>query len=485
MPDIKEELSSKEEGEVEVEDIPLATSKDSPDVSECLTEETKLNSSSKPETMIKVSSQAVLSNISNSVPPHNAAENSINNEEKKRKRLSEDPIGVTPMNKRSKSESTEPGDDDENHHLVVNLFAQVSETILSTPSSNNQKARNKKLDKNDSQATKNEIRLEESPEENSLVAATASPETHLNSATSLVKASKSSSKKRKRDSEGQRKSDGSMQTNGSENPRSVIEEKSSSTPVGAFVVEKINGPTISSAKKSSKVVNMDKSINLTDSPQISTALTSVSKSSKKKKNTVVEENEALNEELINNILNASGVSKSASSKKKKNRKGTEGDESLIKEETSFSNTLETPKSIPKSSKKKKNNCETEDNNLLNKEDTNNLSNTFETPQSVSKSIKKKKAQTITDDDAKNGDVEENELIIKELLGSALCKTPIKTTPKIKSQKRKSLSAVSESISVKKEKDSAPGEVNVAQQIMKIMQQVQEKDKTKRMKKRSL
>merc|ERR1711973_73506 len=174
----------------------------------------------------------------------------------------------------------------------------------------------------------------------------------------------------------------------------------------------------------------------------------ISKSNKKKKNPDTEETVLLDKEITNNILKDS----------------------------------DTPRSVSKSGRKKKNAKETEENELLTSEKANNLLNAKET----SKSAKKKKTMIESED---NKNTEENELIIKELLGSTLSKTPIKTTPikttpKVKAQKRKSLSAKSDA-SIKKEKDSPSGDFNVTQQIMKIMQQVQGQDKTKKLKKRSL
>jgi len=64
-------------------------------------------------------------------------------EKRKRKRNSGDPIGDTPMNKKTKSDSEEPVIDDENDHLVINLFAKVSETMAVTPSSKKSKKTSK------------------------------------------------------------------------------------------------------------------------------------------------------------------------------------------------------------------------------------------------------------------------------------------------------------------------------------------------------
>jgi len=407
-PAIIDASSCKQEDEVEIEEItPGNNSPEDPQTS--MVEEAMSKTSPDSGTI-------VLNNISNSIPQHSTVPSSTSIEKKKRKRLSEDPIGITPRNKRTKSESTEPADDDDDeNHLVVNLFAQVSESILSTPVSVDQKGKKKKQDKNLS--SKNQAKSSEIPGEECLITATTTPKNHTDLTTNLNKSEKTSTKGGKRSNNDKSKLDESTHLNGPESsaPLFSVEKRSASTTVGAFVVEKINRSAVSSSKKLSKSVNMEDG-NKTDS-------------------------------------------------------------------------LETPKSTPKSSKKKKNNDKVEEIELLIKEETNDdLLDASETPKSVSKSSKKKKAKTPKEsDEGGNIETEENESIIKELLGSALCQSPVKTTPKVKSQKisRKSLSAVAESISAKKQKDSAPENSNVNLQIMKIMQQVQDKDKTKRLKKRSL
>jgi len=427
-----------------VEESPISTSKVTlDDSSECIVEEAMPDVSPDLEAPAEVSSKEIMKDTHGDISQLNSVETSTSTQNKKRKRVAEDPIGVTPTNKRPKSESSEPGDDDENQNLVINLFAQVSESILSTPASVEQKSKKKKTVKDPSTKT----RSNDLSEENNLVKSTPTPKTPLNSTTSLSKSAKSSSKKKKKDDQNQNKLDKSTEPNGSvsSDPCFVVEKKSASSSVGAFVVEKINRSVVRNPKKSSKSQTIEETNDLMDplgTPK------QISKSNKKKKNPDTEETVLLDKEITNNILKDS----------------------------------DTPRSVSKSGRKKKNAKETEENELLTSEKANNLLNAKET----SKSAKKKKTMIESED---NKNTEENELIIKELLGSALSKTPIKTTPikttpKVKAQKRKSLSAKSDA-SIKKEKDSPSGDFNVTQQIMKIMQQVQGQDKTKKLKKRSL